>query len=374
MNNTNSSGRLVSLDALRGFTMFWIIGGGSLAAALSKLSSNSFFQTLANQLEHAEWEGFRFYDLIFPMFVFIVGVSTAFSIPRSIDKKGKKNTIMKIIIRALSLYIIGLVYYGWDPKGTGGDQLRYVGVLQRIAICYLATGLLYCFLNLRGLLITFTLLLTSYWVVMCFVPTPGLEKVTFEEGKNLANWFDGEYLPGLKWSGKYDPEGFLSTFPAIATCLLGVLVGIVFKDENKNPSEKLKLVFSFGVLLIIAGSIWHLQFPVIKKLWTSSYVLVAGGCSMVLLGVFYYLIDIRNLKKWSNIFVWIGMNSITIYIAWAFVGFNEIAEHIVGKPVEKFIDGLTFEHMGNLITSLISLSLAVFLCRFLYKHKIFLRL
>ena len=111
MNNTNSSGRLVSLDALRGFTMFWIIGGGSLAAALSKLSSNSFFQTLAHQLEHAEWEGFRFYDLIFPMFVFIVGVSTAFSIPRSIDKKGKKNTIMKIIIRDLSLYINGLVYY-----------------------------------------------------------------------------------------------------------------------------------------------------------------------------------------------------------------------------------------------------------------------
>ena len=110
MNNTISSGRLVSLDALRGFTMFWIIGGGSLAAALSKLSSNSFIQTLANQLKHVEWEGFRFYDLIFPMFVFIVGVSTAFSIPRAINEKGKNNTIKKIIIRALSLYIIGLVY------------------------------------------------------------------------------------------------------------------------------------------------------------------------------------------------------------------------------------------------------------------------
>jgi len=374
MNNTISSGRLVSLDALRGFTMFWIIGGGSLAAALSKLSSNSFIQTLANQLEHVEWEGFRFYDLIFPMFVFIVGVSTAFSIPRAIDEKGKKNTIKKIIIRALSLYLIGLVYYGWDPKGTGGDQLRYVGVLQRIAICYLACGLLFCFLNLRGLLVTLFLLLIGYWALMSFVPTPDLEKVTFEEGKNLANWFDGKYLPGLKWSGSYDPEGFLSTFPAIASCLLGVLVGILFKDENKSPVEKLKWIFSLGVLLIIAGSLWSLQFPLIKKLWTSSYVLVAGGCSMILLGAFYYLIDVKKWKNWSSIFVWIGMNSITIYIAWAFVGFNEISGHIIGEPVQEFIDRFTIEHMGNLITSLVSLSLAVLFCRFLYKHKIFLRL
>ena len=234
MNNTNSSGRLVSLDALRGFTMFWIIGGGSLAAALSELSSNSLIQTLANQLEHVKWEGFRFYDLIFPMFVFIVGVSTAFSVPRAIDEKGKKNTIKKIIIRALSLYLIGLVYYGWSPTETDGDQLRYVGVLQRIAICYLACGLFFCFLNLRGLLVTLFLLLIGYWALMSFVPTPGLEKVTFEKGENLANWFDGKYLPGFKWSGTYDPEGLLSTFPAIASCLIGVLVGILFKNENKS--------------------------------------------------------------------------------------------------------------------------------------------
>jgi len=374
MNNTISSGRLVSLDALRGFTMFWIIGGGSLAAALSKLSSNSFIQTLANQLKHVEWEGFRFYDLIFPMFVFIVGVSTAFSIPRAINEKGKNNTIKKIIIRALSLYIIGLVYYGWDPKGTGGDQLRYVGVLQRIAICYLVSGLLFCFLNVRGLLIALFLLLIGYWALMSFVPTPGLEKVTFEEGKNLANWFDGKYLPGLKWSGSYDPEGFLSTFPAIASCLIGVLVGILFKDENKSPVEKLKWIFSLGVLLIITGSLWSLQFPIIKKLWTSSYVLVAGGCSMILLGAFYYLIDIKKWKNWSNIFVWIGMNSITIYVAWAFVGFNEISGNIIGEPVERFIDEYTIENLGSFIASLVSLLLAVLFCRFLYKHKIFLRL
>lgn len=374
MNNTNDHNRLVSLDALRGFTMFWIIGGGALAAALSKLSSNSLIQTIANQLEHVEWEGFRFYDLIFPMFVFIVGVSTAFSIPRSIDERGKKNTIKKIIIRALSLYLIGLLYYGWDPKGDGGEQLRYVGVLQRIAICYLAGGLLFCFLKLRGLLITVFLLLIGYWALMSFVPTPGLDKVTFEEGKNLANWFDSQYLPGTKWSGPYDPEGALSTFPAIASCLLGVLVGILLKDEKKSPAEKIKLIFSLGILLIIVGSLWSLQFPVIKKLWTSSYVLIAGGCSMVLLGIFYYLIDVKKWRNWSNAFVWIGMNSITIYIASAFVDFDKISTNIIGVPVEKFIDGYTIEHMGNLVASIVSLSLAVLFCRFLYKKKIFLRL
>tara|TARA_B100000579_G_scaffold208099_1_gene169990 strand:+ start:605 stop:1729 length:1125 start_codon:yes stop_codon:yes gene_type:complete len=374
MNNTNSSGRLVSLDALRGFTMFWIIGGGSLAAALSELSSNSLIQTLANQLEHVKWEGFRFYDLIFPMFVFIVGVSTAFSVPRAIDEKGKKNTIKKIIIRALSLYLIGLVYYGWSPTETDGDQLRYVGVLQRIAICYLTCGLLFCFLNLRGLLVALFLLLIGYWALMSFVPTPGLEKVTFEKGENLANWFDGKYLPGFKWSGTYDPEGLLSTFPAIASCLIGVLVGILFKNENKSPAEKLKWVFSLGVLLIITGSLWSLHFPVIKNLWTSSYVLVAGGCSMIFLGAFYYLIDVKKWKNWSKIFVWIGMNSITIYLAWKFFRFKDISNNIIGEPVQKFIDEISFDHMGNLIISLVSLSLAVLFCRFLYKNKIFLRL
>lgn len=374
MNNTNSSGRLVSLDALRGFTMFWIIGGGSLAAALSELSSNSLIQTLANQLEHVKWEGFRFYDLIFPMFVFIVGVSTAFSVPRAIDEKGKKNTIKKIIIRALSLYLIGLVYYGWSPTETDGDQLRYVGVLQRIAICYLACGLLFCFLNLRGLLVTLFVLLIGYWALMSFVPTPGLEKVTFEKGENLANWFDGKYLPGFKWSGTYDPEGLLSTFPAIASCLIGVLVGILFKNENKSHAEKLKWVFFLGVLLIITGSLWSLHFPVIKNLWTSSYVLVAGGCSMIFLGAFYYLIDVKKWKNWSKIFVWIGMNSITIYLAWKFFRFKDISNNIIGEPVQKFIDEISFDHMGNLIISLVSLSLAVLFCRFLYKNKIFLRL
>ncbi|CAN0505705.1 unnamed protein product, partial [Phaeothamnion confervicola] len=178
------------------------------------------------------------------------------------------------------------------------------GVLQRIALAYLFSGLIFCYFGTRGRVAACAGLLVGYWALMTFVPVPGVGAGNFESGRNLANWVDKQYLPLRKWDGDYDPEGLLSTLPAIANCLLGVFAGQLLKGPFGSYKKVLTLLAG-GALCVLAGWLWGESFPVIKKIWTSSFVLVAVGYSAVLLGLFYLVVDVWKFQWWARPFVWI---------------------------------------------------------------------
>jgi predicted acyltransferase len=358
--------RLMSLDALRGFDMFWIVGGDTLVSALRKLSKNEAVQGLAEQLEHVRWAGFHFEDLIFPMFVFIVGVSLVFSVSRTIEREGRSRAAVKIVRRALLLYLLGIFYYG--GFSTPFEGIRLLGVLQRIAIAYLFAGLTFCYVGPLGRVAACAGLLLGYWALMTFVPVPDLGAGHFEPGQNLANWVDAHFLPLRKWNKTYDPEGLLSTLPAIANCLLGVFAGGVLKSSLNDRRKVLLLIFS-GVVSASLGWLWDPQFPVIKQLWTSSFVLVAVGYSAILLGLFYLVVDVWKIRTWAQPFVWIGMNPITIYMIHNLVDLGAISRRFVGGDLKRLYLG----QYGDLAAALVEVSITFGICWFLYRHKIFLR-
>ncbi|CAN5295666.1 DUF5009 domain-containing protein [soil metagenome] len=359
--------RLMSLDALRGFDMFWIIGGDELVKRIAKTDHSPFMQELDRQVEHAAWQGFCFEDLIFPMFIFIVGASLVFSLTRLIETHGRKAAVGRIIRRAVFMYLLGIIYYG----GFSGpyEKIRLVGVLQRIAICYLFAGLIFCYFDLRGRLLWCVGLLAGYWLVMTFVPVPGGSAGNFAEGTNLANWVDKEYLPLRKWDGNHDPEGLLSTLPAIANCLIGVFAGMLLADPRRTNAKKVLYLALAGIVLAALGWAWDIQFPVIKKIWTSSFVFVACGYSLILLAVFHLLIDTWNLRGWARPFVWIGMNPITLYMIDNLVDLEKIASRFVGGELNT-----NFGVYGPAVVAAVGMLIMLAIARFLYMRKIFLRL
>jgi predicted acyltransferase len=362
-----ASERLVSLDALRGFDMFWIVAAEGVVLALHKVSPSGPVAFIARQLEHVPWEGLRFYDLIFPLFVFIVGVSMVFSLGKSLATSGKAATYWKILRRSLLLFLLGLFYYGGFSEGI--DHLRLLGVLQRIALAYLFAGLVFTSCGPRGVAAVCVGLLVLYWALMTFVPVPGVGAGHFEEGKNLANYLDAQYLPLRKWDGDHDPEGLLSTLPAISTCLLGVLAGLFLRRSDTRPGAKTLWLLAAGVAGVALGYLWGMQFPIIKKIWTSSYVLAAGGYSCILLAVFYQVVDVWKFRAWAMPFVWIGMNAITIYMAENIVDLKAIAERLVGGPIAD-----AFGRYGELVIVIVVALLIFALARFLYRRSIFLRI
>jgi len=359
--------RLMSVDALRGFDMFWIAGADDLVDAIHKLSNNSFTQGLAHQLDHVPWAGFHCEDLIFPMFVFIVGVSIVFSLTRTIEEKGRTGAVIRILRRALLLYLLGVFSYG--GFSTPFAQIRLLGVLQRIAICYCCAGLIFCYFKPRGQLIWCVSLLLGYWAIMTFVPAPGGVAGNFAEGQNLANWIDKHYLPLRKWDGDHDPEGLLSTFPAIANCLIGVFAGRFLRDSKRNDWNKVYYLIGAGLILVTCGWLWNIQFPVIKKIWTSSFVLVACGYSCLWLAAFHWLIEAMGWRRWAMPFVWIGMNPITIYMLHSLIDLGPIARRFVGGDLNQ----LLFGRYGDLAVAAVTVVMTFGIARFMYQRKIFLR-
>jgi predicted acyltransferase len=388
--------RVMALDALRGFDMFWIVGGEEIVHALAKALPFGAFLVLDRQMDHKPWSGLAFYDLIFPLFVFIVGVSLVFSLSRAIEKGGKAAAIRRMLFRGVLLYVFGLLVYGGISKGL--ENVRWMGVLQRIAICYFVAGVLFCSFRIKGLITVCLALLVGYWALVTFVPirdfnlkTSRLEALNltprspetrvaflgttnwvrgkFDDGRNLPQHLDFQYLPGYKWDGAYDPEGLLSTLPAMATCLLGVFAGLLLRNSDVPDQKKVIYLLGAGLMALAAAFLWNLQFPIIKKIWSSSYVLAAAGYASLFLGVFYYVVEVVGWRKWCLPFIWIGMNPITMYLLWNFVEYDKIAKKLVGGPVQAF-----FGAWGELLLALVAAALMFATVRFLYNRKIFLRL
>jgi predicted acyltransferase len=362
----------MSVDALRGFAMFWIIGADALFYALGKMFPSGPIHSVALQLDHVEWEGLRFYDLIFPTFVFVVGISIVFSIQKIVSLEGKAAATRRILRRGLLLYMLGLFYYG----GFSGhfDRIRLVGVLQRLAICYTCAGLLYCWLRPRSLILICISILLGYWALLAWVPVPGVGAGNYAEGKNLTNYIDREYLPLRKWDGDHDPEGLLSNLPAVASCLLGVSAGLILRDGSMDDRKRTWLLILGGLALLATGFVWSFWFPIIKKIWSSSYVLMAAGYSTLFLAVFYWLIDVKKTANWAQPFVWIGMNAITAYMLDNLVDFGKIGARLAGGDLKDYLNAGVHQGFGDLLTATAGLVSALLIMRFLYKQKIFLRL
>jgi predicted acyltransferase len=368
--------RVASVDALRGFTMFWIIGADGAAKALAEMLSgkgtipSTAATIIAGQFEHAEWEGLRFYDLIFPLFIFVTGVAIVFSLTRLIEQESKSTAHWRVLRRSLLLFALGLVYYGVVSESW--RDIRLLGVLNRIALCYLFTSLLFLNLRLPGLIVALVAVLAGYWALLTFVPVPGIGVGSYAKDANLANWFDAQYLPGRKWNGAWDPEGLLSTLPAIGTCLLGVFAGLLLKEPSLHPHQKTLWLIGAGAVMIALGVLWGLQFPIVKNIWTSSYVLVCGGLSALLLGVFHQVIDAWGRRSWATTFIWIGASAITLYLINGIVGFQPLATQLIGGDVGSFVDSHLTPGAGSLLAHAVGLLLAVALAGFLYRRKIFL--
>lgn len=398
------AGRLLSLDALRGFDMFWILGGDELVQACYRVCGSPRSGPLAvlhEQFEHCDWQGFHLEDLIFPLFVFIAGVSLVFSLTKTIEREGRRVAISRIIRRGLLLVACGIVYYGGISKGWG--DVRLLGVLQRIGLAYLFAGLLFCFLKPRGLMIACLGILIGYWGLMTWVPirdihlddesihaqrdqtgiadphllfarTTATVSGHFEPGYNLSDHIDFQYLPGRKWDKYHDPEGMLSTLGAIATCLLGVFAGLLLRNRAVSDQRRLAVMVIAGVGMIAVGLLWGCQFPVVKKIWTSSFVLVAGGWSMLLLAAFHWLIDLRGLRAWTAPFVWIGMNAITVYLIENMVPLHNIASRFLGGPVKGLLDGGIAGGLGDLMLIVGQFGLILLIAWYLHRKQIFMRL
>ena len=363
--------RLLSLDALRGFDMLWIIGADALGGALANFRGGAPARLLAGQLDHVSWAGFHFYDLIFPLFVFMVGAAVPLSLDKLVATGGGSAALHRVLRRTLLLYALGLFYYG--GFATPLAEIRLLGVLQRLALCYGGVSLLYLYLRPRGLVATALLLLAGYWAMLTFISVPGFGAGDFAEGHNLTNWLDAHYLPLRKWDGDHDPEGLLSTLPALASCILGVLASLWLRDSARRPKTRGWLLVGTGVALCAAGYLWGLQFPVIKKLWTSSFVLVTGGWSAVLLGGFYLVIDVWQVRAWAWPFVWVGCNPLAIYLASNLVDFGKISERFAGGDIAAALNAL-WPGLGGLVLAVTGAGLCFGICRFLYRRKIFLRI
>jgi predicted acyltransferase len=369
--------RIVSIDTLRGFSIFWIIGGDGAVLAIDRMLNNkgptlgAIGGFLRTQMSHVPWEGLSFYDFVFPLFLFVTGVSIVLALPRLVESEGNAQAHLRVLRRALILYGLGLIFYGGISQHW--SDVRFVGILQRIAICYLFASLLFLNLDWRGLIVALVGLLGGYWALMTFVPVPGIGAGSFAPDANLADWIDANYLPGRLWDKTRDPEGLLSTIPAIGTCLLGVLAGLLFKNESMTPAKRSLWLIGGGIAMIAAGYLWSLQFPIVKAIWTSSFVLVAGGYSAILLGVLHQVMDVWGWKAWATIFVWIGANAIALYFINGVVGFQPFARRFVGGDVAAWLNQTVTPGTGLFVTHVVGLALAVALAGFLYRRKIFIR-
>ena len=369
MAETLTQHRLYSLDALRGFDMFWIMGADEIMHSLSKSTGSPFWGTLANQFTHPLWNGFHFYDLIFPLFLFIAGVATPYSVGRELEKgKTKQQVLWRVVKRGLILVILGIIYNNGlviEPI----SKIRFASVLGRIGLAYMFANIIYIYSkNYRTQIIWFFGILIGYWLMFKFTSAPGYPHGDLTIEGNFASYVDRLFLPGKLYRVIHDPEGIMSTIPAIATGLLGILTGQLLKNGPMSKEKKAGWMALAGVVLIVVALIWNFDFPINKNLWTSSFVLNVGGISLLLLSLFYYIIDVLGYKSWAFFFKVIGMNSILIYMSGRFINWQYSTNAFFGWL------GQLVGNPFNVVVMAICLVFVkwVFLY-FMYKKKVFLR-
>lgn len=362
-----SDNRLVSLDALRGFDMLWIAGGETIIRSLKDYTGWDWLVWCSIQLDHVEWNGFHFYDLIFPLFLFLSGVTMPYSLTRQLEKGIPKSDIYKKVIkRALLLVLFGVIYNGlWDWHIS---QIRFASVLGQIGIAYLFGALIFLNTNWKQQIYWVVGILLGYWAVQVLIPVPGYGAGVLTKEGSINGFIDRLFMPGQLYLGVHDPEGWLVKISATATALLGALTGAFIKNEILDKKKKALYMFGASIALLLFSLLYDLVLPINKNLWTSSFVIHTAGWSILLLSIFYFVIDVMNFKSWSFFFVVIGMNSITIYMLRSLVDFNGPMQHIFGGLIAFASTGLQ-----PVIAACLVVLIEWVLLYFLYKKKIFLK-
>lgn len=374
------SGRLVSLDALRGFDMFWIMSGEHIIHALARATGWPALVWMSSQLHHAEWNGCTFYDMIFPLFLFIAGVSMPFSLQGKLQRAGltsaeqlsareKRPIYRSMLKRTLILIVLGMVVNGL-LEYKAYEQTRLASVLGRIGLAWFGAGVIYLNTSTRGQIFWAVAILLGYWAAMTLIPVPGFGAGVLTPEGALSSFVDRMLLPGKLHRTVYDPEGLFSTIPAITTALLGMLTGTLLKDSRPTMTQKTLLMLGLGVILILTGFVWDQVFPINKRLWTSSFAVFVGGWSLLFLAVFYYIIDVQKLQKWAFPFILIGTNSILIYLASdGIIDFAHTA-HFLFYGFSQFFS----VNWQPVIQSLAVTVTQLLLLYVLYRNKLFLKI
>jgi predicted acyltransferase len=360
--------RLYSLDALRGFDMFWIMGAEEIVHTLSKATGSSFWGGFSNQLTHPAWNGFHFYDLIFPLFLFLAGVATPYSVGREMEKgKTRQQLLMRVIKRGLILVLLGLVANnGLQIRSI--SEIRFGSVLGRIGLAYMFANIIYLYSKERAQALWFAGLLIGYWLLLKFTSAPGFPRGDLTMEGNFASYVDRLLMPGKLYLGIHDPEGIMSTIPAIGTGLLGIMTGNYIKLNKAAQQRKVLTMAVIGVVFLGLAQLWNLDFPINKNLWTSSFVLNVGGWSLLFFSLFYYVIDVLGYRKWAFFFKVIGMNSILIYLSGHFIDWEYSTNGFF-----KWLGQLTGEPYKGVVMATCYVLVEWAFLYFLYLKKVFLR-
>jgi predicted acyltransferase len=365
--------RLVSLDVFRGITI----------AGMVLVNNPGTWSAIYPPLEHAEWNGCTPTDLIFPFFLFIVGVAITLSLAKRKERGDDQLKLMlNIFRRSLILFGLGLILAGFPYFNL--TKIRIPGVLQRIAIVYLVTSFLFLKTKLNTQIFFTTFFLIIYWILMMFIPVPGFGPANLEVGTNLAAWFDTQILTGHMWSvtKTWDPEGLLSTIPALSTSLIGILTGHWLQSKKDKNIITVGLFIASSILMF-GGYVWDGWFPMNKSIWTSSYVLNTGGLALNFFAICYWFIDVKKITWWIKPFQVYGMNAITVFFLSGIVGrllyLIKVADETGAKiTIQQYFFNILFLSWLSPINA--SLAWAIFyvliwlgLMWILYNRKIFLK-
>jgi predicted acyltransferase len=362
--HTDPQQRLNSLDALRGFDMFWITGGGALAIAISQITGADWLET---QMHHVEWEGFRFFDLIFPLFMFIAGVAIPFSVKAKLEKNVPKNKLLwKAFKRFVILILLGLLYNGTFRKGF--EDGRIASVLGQIGTGYFFAALIAIYFDsFRSRIIWLAGILTGIGIIQLLIPVPGFGAGVLTPEGCINGYIDRMFLPGRLHGGTFDPEGILCSLSATGITLMGTIAGNILRWKKSNDWQKMGYLAASGVFSIVLALILSTFYPIIKSCWTSTFNLLTGGISFLLLAFFFLIIDHWGFKKWAFYFRVIGMNSIFVYLFTRMIDVKMVAEFFIGWLAKPLGDN------GNLLLIIGGLAVVWLLLYFMYKKKIFLR-
>lgn len=362
--------RVASIDALRGFSMFWIIGGGIVFRSLDQIFNHPVTAFIGIQLKHVKWLGFHFEDLIMPLFIFIVGVAVPFSISNRLKRGQSRGRIyLHIVKRTAVLYLLGVML------GSGGlhfnwPEMDWVGVLHRIAVCYFFAAVLLMHTKWQTQAIVTAALLLLYWAALTLVPVPGHGPGVITPEGCLPAYIDQQFLPGKiseAFYGYGDSNGILPTLASVSTVLLGALTGHWLRS-NRPDNHKVTGLALAGLISLSVGYAWGQLFPVIRLLWTGSMVLFAAGLSLLLLTLFYWLIDVRGYKKWAFGFVVIGMNAIAVYVAT-----RVFVAHRIGRV---FVGGLSkwCGEWNGFINAVAGVTVIWLVLWWMYRRKLFIKI
>lgn len=359
--------RLISLDALRGFTI----------AAMLMVNFPGNDEHVFFTLRHTRWNGLSFTDLVAPIFLFVVGVSIVFAYSKSrFDAANASKLYKKIVVRSLKIFAVGM-FLNLMPD-FDFSEIRWTGTLHRIAFVFLGCAILFLNTDWKQQAWIGAGILVVYWLTLTLIPTPGVGKVMLEPGVNLVAWFDTQFLPGKMWQGTWDPESILSTFPAIVSGITGMLAGRLLISAL-SPNEKVNYLMTAGVFSAALGYFWGLGFPVNENLWTSSFVLVTSGFAALLLGALYFIIDILGKTKGTQVGIVFGANAISVYVLGDVLalffyrakwGEHSINEHVVNGLINMGIA----PNLASLVYALFFVSVNFIPAYWLYSKKIFIKL